>query len=113
VTSQIDLPPTIMGVVGGAYRSPFFGRDAIDDCADEPFAIVIYKKKRYGIVAERELIILSETGERLSYEKTGVDAGWRQAVFSSAQRRRADQAAALLRVAEDLLVSSRYTTIKG
>jgi hypothetical protein len=42
-----------------------------------------------------------------------VDGGWRQAVFSTAQRRHADQAAALLRVAEDLLVSSRYTSIKG
>jgi phosphoglycerol transferase MdoB-like AlkP superfamily enzyme len=113
VTSQIDLPPTIMGIVGGAYRSPFFGRDAFDPCTNDEFAIVIYKKKRYGIVAERELIILSETGERLSYEKNDGDSGWRQAPFSSAQRHRADQAAALLRVAEDLLVSNRYTTIKA
>jgi len=113
VTSQIDLPPTIMGIVGGAYRSPFFGRDVIEYCADEPFAMAIYNKKRYGIVAERELIILSENGERLSYARDGADGGWRQAVFSAAQRRRADQAVALLRVAEDLLVSGRYTNIKG
>lgn len=113
VTSQIDLPPTIMAIIGGAYRSPFFGRDVIHHCANDPFAMAIYNKNRYGIVTERELIILSENGERLSYERNGADGGWRQAVFSTAQRQQADQAAALLRVAEDLLVSSRYTSIKG
>ena len=112
VTSQIDLPPTIMGTVGGAYRSPFFGRDAIHQCADDAFAIVIYNKKHYGIVADGELIILSETGERLSYERNGVEQ-WRQAEFSTAQMRRADRAAAFLRMAEDLLVSSRYTNVKN
>ncbi|HEX5607326.1 MAG TPA: LTA synthase family protein [Candidatus Binatia bacterium] len=113
VTSQIDLPPTIMAIIGGAYRSPFFGRDVIHHCTNDPFAMAIYNKKRYGIVTERELIIMSENGERLSYERNRLDGGWRQAVFSTAQRRHADQAAALLRVAEDLLVSSRYTSIKG
>jgi phosphoglycerol transferase MdoB-like AlkP superfamily enzyme len=113
VTSQIDLPPTIMGIVGGAYRDPFFGRDAIHGRADDAFAIAIYGKKRYGIVAERELIVLSENGERLSYERNENGSEWRQAIFSTDQQRRAEQAAALLRMAEDLLVSSRYTNRKS
>ncbi|MDP2603667.1 MAG: LTA synthase family protein, partial [Deltaproteobacteria bacterium] len=40
VTSQIDLPPTIMGILGGDYRGPFFGDDVIHSQSDDPFAIV-------------------------------------------------------------------------
>jgi phosphoglycerol transferase MdoB-like AlkP superfamily enzyme len=112
VTSQIDLPPTIMGIVGGEYRSPFFGRDVLHDRAEEPFAVVIYNKKRYGIVTGRELIVLSETGDRVGYMRDGVESVWKETAMSASQARRADQAAALLRVAEDLLVSGRYTNVK-
>ena len=36
VTSQMDLPPTIMGMVGGEYRSAFFGRDVLKAQAEAP-----------------------------------------------------------------------------
>ncbi|HSK29545.1 MAG TPA: sulfatase-like hydrolase/transferase, partial [Candidatus Limnocylindria bacterium] len=113
VTSQIDLPPTIMGIVGGQFRSPFFGRDVLHSRAEEPFAVVIYNKKRYGIVTGRELIVLSETGDRVGYVRDGAERVWKETAMSASQARRADQAAALLRVAEDLLVSGRYTNAKG
>jgi hypothetical protein len=112
VTSQIDLPPTIMGILGGEYRSPFFGNDVFNERVDDPFAIVIYNKKHYGIVSDQELIVLSETGVRLGYQRDNGNPGWRQVPFSPGQSQRADCAAALLRVAEDLLVDGRYTAAK-
>ena len=113
VTSQIDLPPTIMGILGGDYRSPFFGNDVMRGPGDDPFAVAIYNKRRYGVVADRELIVFADKGERLGYQRDGADGGWRQALFAAAQSRRAENAAAMLRVAEDLLIGGRYTAVKG
>jgi len=111
LTSQIDLPPTIMGIAGGAYRSAFFGRDILNGQPVESFAVVIYNKKRYGIVAQRELIVLSETGEKLAYARSDKDS-WRQMPMTAQLNERAKDAASMLRVAEDLLVSGRYTAEK-
>ena len=109
VISQIDLPPTIMGIVGGDYRNPFFGNDALNAVSDRNFATVIYNKKRYGVVSDRELIVLTETGEQLSYQKACSSDAWRQVPLTGKQSERSKDAVAMLRVAEDLLVSGRYT----
>jgi phosphoglycerol transferase MdoB-like AlkP superfamily enzyme len=108
VTSQMDLPPTIMALVGGQYRSAFFGRDVLKGQPEAPAAIVIYNKKRYGIVTDRELTILRESGDRLAYERPTHDKPWTKVAPSSAQAERTDDALAILRSAEDLLVSGRY-----
>ena len=113
VTSQIDLPPTIMGIVGGDYRSPFLGRDVLNGRQKDPFAIVIYNKKRYGIVAEKELVVLSENGDKLAYGRIGQDQPWARISMTPGQTARSEDAVALLRVAEDLLVSGRYSSNKN
>jgi phosphoglycerol transferase MdoB-like AlkP superfamily enzyme len=110
VTSQIDLPPTIMGIAGGDYRSAFLGRDVLDGRQQEPFAIVIYNKKRYGIVAEKELVVLSENGERLAYGRNSQEQSWGQVSMTASQATRTEDAVALLRAAEDLLISGRYSS---
>ena len=66
VISQIDIPPTIMGILGGEYRNPFFGSDSLNHKSDNSFAIVVYNMKRYGIVSDRELLVLAETGGEIS-----------------------------------------------
>lgn len=108
VASQMDLPPTIMGIVGGEYRSAFFGRDVRKPPAGDPFAMVIYNKKRYGIVMDRELIVLRESGSRLAYRRTAQGLPWEQAAMTPTQAARVHDGLAILRSAEDLLVSGRY-----
>ena len=108
VASQMDLPPTIMGIVGGEYRRAFFGRDIRKPQAEDPFAIVIYKKKRYGIVTDRELIVLRESGDRLAYERAAHGKPWTQIAMRATQAARTQNGLAILRSAEDLLVSGRY-----
>ena len=34
--------------------------------------------KRYGIVSDRELIVLAETGEEISYQRDGSHTAWQQ-----------------------------------
>jgi phosphoglycerol transferase MdoB-like AlkP superfamily enzyme len=108
VTSQIDLPTTIMGILGGEYRNPFFGQDVLKRQPNDSFAVVIYNKKRYGIVADRELTVLAETGETFNYERSGSNEPWRQIAPATPSSRSAI-AVALLRVAEDLIVGGRFT----
>jgi phosphoglycerol transferase MdoB-like AlkP superfamily enzyme len=112
VTSQIDIPPTIMGMLGGEYRNPFFGRDVMNHHANDNFAVVVYNKNRYGIVSDRELIVLTETGGEVSYMRTENHNPWQQVPAAAQQFERSKNAVALLRVAEDLLLSSRYTNAK-
>jgi phosphoglycerol transferase MdoB-like AlkP superfamily enzyme len=112
VISQIDIPPTIMGILGGEYRNPFFGNDTLNHKTDNSFAIVVYNMKRYGIVSERELIVLAETGEEISYQRDGSHALWQQVPLAAHGAERSKTALALLRLAEDLLVSGRYTVAK-
>ena len=102
-----------MGIAAGEYRNAFFGRDVLNGRSCESFAIVIYNKKRYGIVADRELIVLSETGKELAYAQSEDKHSWRRVPMTASLKERAKDATSLLRVAEDLLVSGRYTAAKS
>jgi len=108
VASQMDLPPTIMGILGGEYRSAFFGRDLRKPLAEEPFALVIYNKKRYGIVTDREMVVLRESGARLAYQRAAIGTPWRQMAVNPNQETTAQSGLAILRSAESLLMSGRY-----
>lgn len=114
VASQIDLPTTIMGVLGGPYRNPFFGRDILSSRAEahEPTATVIYNKRRYGIVSERELIVLAENDRELAYRRQERDHDWRSMTPTPAQKERSQRAVAVLKLAEDLLTHGNYTNGK-
>src|ERR1700692_2884818 len=63
---------------GGEYRNSFFGNDSLNHKSDNSFAIGVYNMKRYGIVSDRELIVLAETGEEISYQRDGNHALWQQ-----------------------------------
>jgi hypothetical protein len=104
----MDLPPTIMAMVGGPYRSAFFGRDVLKGQPETPAAMVIYNKKRYGIVTDRDLTILRESGDRLAYERPAYGKPWINVALGATQAERTHDALAILRSAEDLLVSGRY-----
>ncbi len=110
VTSQMDLAPTVMGIVGGEYRSAFLGRDVLKAQPEDSRATVIYNKKRYGIVSDRQLIVLRETGDRLVYARAIHGQSWSQMAMTATQAERIQDGLAILRSAEDLLVSGRYHT---
>jgi len=108
VASQMDLSPTIMGIVGGEYRSAFFGRDIRKPLAEDPFALVIYNKKRYGIVTDREMVVLRESGAKLAYQRAAIGAPWSQMALTPTQAARTQNGLAILRSAESLLVRGHY-----
>jgi phosphoglycerol transferase MdoB-like AlkP superfamily enzyme len=109
VTSQIDIAPTIMGILGGEYRSPFFGRDVLRHSGPEDMALMIYNKKRYGIVSGSNLVVLAENGETLAYERDHAAAFWRPIPPAPMQQEISCTARALLGTAQELLVRGCYS----
>ncbi|MFQ5681946.1 MAG: LTA synthase family protein [Candidatus Binatia bacterium] len=112
VTSQIDLPPTIMGILGGEYRSPFLGNDVLSPGAQESLAIMIYNKKRYGVIFGPHLTVFTETGMETAYKRIQGEPSWNPAPLTSEQANYSRDAVALLQMAEHLLKTGQYTTGK-
>jgi hypothetical protein len=64
--------------------------------SDNNLATVIYNKKSYGAVSDRELIVLTETGEQLVYERAVSSDAWRQVPLTREQSERSKDAASTL-----------------
>ncbi|MGH7772617.1 MAG: LTA synthase family protein [Candidatus Binatia bacterium] len=113
VTSQLDIAPTIMGIVGSNYRSTFFGKEVLTREGDDGLAIMIYNKKRYGVLSGSNLTVLTETGEELAYQRGDKPGEWEKIPPTPALRNRTQNAIALLQMSEVLLKTGRYATAKG
>jgi len=111
VTSQIDIPPTIMNILGGAYRSPFFGLDVLNHQKDDGLAIMIYNKKRYGFISGPRLTIIDEKGGESAFERDGQGA-WAPSPVTDSARDYSQNGVALLQLAEHLLKNSHYTAAR-
>jgi phosphoglycerol transferase MdoB-like AlkP superfamily enzyme len=59
--SQMDIAPTVLGLLGGEWKTPFFGRDVLAPNAHPPRALMIYNKRRYGVIEGNDFVIHSET----------------------------------------------------
>ena len=60
--SQMDIAPTLLGLLGGEWKTPFFGRDILASTTQPPRALMIYNRRRYGLLEGSDFIIRSETG---------------------------------------------------
>ena len=57
ITSQIDVPPVILGQLGFSYISKFFGRDSAHEPAAEPYAYISTYQK-VAMLNDKQLITL-------------------------------------------------------
>lgn len=109
-TSQLDIAPTILGFLGGSYRTTFFGRNLFQNDKKEEFAMMVYDKKRYGIISGSTFTILNKTGDNYSYLRDKKNGGWIESPYIEEYQIHADYCAATLQVAEELLEKKRYHT---
>lgn len=74
ITSQIDIAPTILGLLGVPVPISFFGRDVRETPARGGLAPLIYAKKHYAARRENRLTVLMEGGARRAYwvHRSGV-----------------------------------------
>jgi hypothetical protein len=64
LTSQIDIAPTLLGLLKMDYESTFFGRDVLNKGSDLPSRILIGNYQHLGLFDGRDLAILSP-GKRM------------------------------------------------
>ncbi len=106
--SQLDIAPTILGLLGGTYRSTFFGTDIFRKDKSSEYALMVYDKKRYGIVYESMFTVLGEKGQNYAYRRNSNNGKWNEAACSEDDKKNADLASSILQVAEKLLQEKKY-----
>ena len=108
VASQADLPPTVLGILGGIYRSPFLGEDVLRDPEGEGFATLVYDKRVYGVRSGDRLVVLPGDGSRKAF-RVGARGAVTPDAGGPAFDAMGDEALALLQVAETLIRGKRFT----
>jgi phosphoglycerol transferase MdoB-like AlkP superfamily enzyme len=58
--SQMDCAPTLLGILGGEWNTPFFGRDILAPAEQPPRALMVYNKRNYGILEGSDFLMLAE-----------------------------------------------------
>jgi len=107
-TSQLDIAPTILGLLGGSYRSTFFGNDIFKRNEKSEYALMVYNKKQYGIISGSRFTILGKAGDNYTYRQDTDNGPWIDAPNSEESDKQADFAAAILQTAEKLLNEKKY-----
>ena len=107
VTSQLDIAPTLMGILGGDYASTFFGEDVLRDPQGEGFAPMVYNRKRIGLLRGPRLGVFLENREELAFERTPA-GGFAPVPLGAREREEHRDGAARLQLAETLLLDGRY-----
>jgi phosphoglycerol transferase MdoB-like AlkP superfamily enzyme len=108
VTSQLDVAPTVLGILGGDYTSTFFGEDVLAHPEAEGFAPMVYDRKRLGLRRGPRLGVFLENGRELAFERGPDGAGWQPAPLTPERREEHRDGVALLQLAETLLLEGRY-----
>lgn len=73
LTSQIDVAPTVLGMMNMSYQSDFLGRDVLKDSGQEPRAFISTYQK-LGYLTEDQLLVLGPQQYAAQYQvdrKTG------------------------------------------
>lgn len=108
VASQLDLAPTILGILGGKYESPFFGEDVLRARDGEGFAPMIYRKRLYGARSANRLTVLAENNKTLAYE-VAPDGEVHSVPLSDTHTRDGKRIRAMMQTAEKQLVERNRT----
>jgi phosphoglycerol transferase MdoB-like AlkP superfamily enzyme len=107
VTSQLDVAPTLLGILGGAHATTGFGEDVLARPDGEGFAPMVYGRKRIALLRGARLGIFLESGEELAFER-GPDGSFLPVPLTPRLREEHRDGAALLQVAEQLLLEKRF-----
>ncbi|MCK9492095.1 MAG: sulfatase-like hydrolase/transferase [Sulfurimonas sp.] len=71
ISSQIDIMPTLFGILNWSYKSKFYGKDILSSSFTQRALMGTYQK--LGLYKENKLIVLSPTKKIKSYEVVKQD----------------------------------------
>lgn len=72
-TSQIDIAPTVMGLLGLPYQAPFYGQDVLHIPAGQPRPILLNHDHDVGLLLADRLAVLGLQQEISCYQVDGKD----------------------------------------
>ena len=108
---QLDVTPTILGLLGRPYDSLFFGRDLLK-AGTGPGRVLMHHNRSIGIYESDRLIVFGLNQQTTAWQgrlKSGELTI--QESLDETGRRIAKQGMALFRVAEDLYLQRRYRVL--
>ena len=108
LTSQLDVAPTLMGILGGDYSTTGFGQDALAQPDADGFAPMIYDRKRIALLRGPRLGIFLEDGEELAFRRGPDGEGFLSEPLTPERKDEHRDGVALLQMAESLLLSGRF-----
>ena len=105
---QLDVAPTLLGLVGRPYTSTFFGRDLLKD-PDEGRRVLLHHNRSVGIYADERLVIFS-LNRRVEYFAGNPKTGQMKLVPEPDARMKELEAdaTALFQVGDRLYMDRRY-----
>ncbi|HLQ46117.1 MAG TPA: LTA synthase family protein, partial [Planctomycetaceae bacterium] len=68
LASSLDLAPTVMGLLGGDYRSVFFGRDALHLPPEQGYALMQHNHDIAMLTSDRKLVVLDARRQAWVYD---------------------------------------------
>jgi phosphoglycerol transferase MdoB-like AlkP superfamily enzyme len=104
LTSQIDVAPTVLGLLNISYDSTFFGRDVLAARADEHRALFNHNRD----IALYTDGTLNELGFRHAYSTLSYDPGTHRQTPAPSDPEGLKNAAAVFQLAYDLYRGGRY-----
>lgn len=111
VTSQLDVAPTLLSIVGGTWKTTFFGRDLLAREPNEPgTALLVYGKKRFAFIDGPRMTVLARA-KRTAFAQTPGSSKWSPSALLPEHERDAVLATSLLQTAEWLLENDRYRAL--
>ncbi|MDB5969038.1 MAG: sulfatase [Hydrocarboniphaga sp.] len=113
LTSQIDVAPTVLGILGLPYQAPFFGQDVLRWPAGEPRTLLFNHNHDVALMRDGKLCILGlhQSAECQGYVRTPGAPGPATTHFShldQADPELVDLATAYYQTAYDQFQSHRY-----
>ncbi len=68
LASSLDIAPTIMGLLGGDYRSVFFGRDALNLPSEQGYALMQHNHDVALLTADNKIVVLDARRQAWVYD---------------------------------------------
>ncbi|MCB1224971.1 MAG: sulfatase-like hydrolase/transferase, partial [Verrucomicrobiales bacterium] len=107
---QLDVAPTILGLIGRPYETLFFGHDLLNP-ANAPFArVLMHHNREVAIYARQRLVVLGLNQSEMFYQGD-PNVGDLQPMEQpdDIARELGDDLAAMLQVADELYTQRRFT----
>ena len=107
IASSMDVPPTILGLVGGAYDSKFFGRDVLSPEPRTGLAVMTHNNE-IALMRGTRMAVLGLRGAATVYDVDSIGGLHRLATPDASGRALVEDAIAYYQTADELYRNGAY-----